>query len=103
MISIIRENLEEISRLCRRRGVQSLYVVGSAAREDFDLEASDIDFLVEFAPRAEGKLADRYFLLRDELERLLGRKVELVQLECVENPVVRATMEHARAPVYVAA
>ena len=34
--------------LCRRHRVRSLAVFGSAARDDFDPDRSDVDLLVEF-------------------------------------------------------
>jgi predicted nucleotidyltransferase len=37
---------------CRRFGVLSLGLFGSATREDFRAGTSDLDFVVEFAPMA---------------------------------------------------
>lgn len=59
-------------------GVRRLALFGSV-RRDSAQEDSDVDFLVEFAP-AE-KTFDRFLLLAELLERVLGRPVELVTRE----------------------
>lgn len=44
----IEEHRPELAYLCRRYRVLSLSLFGSAARDDFDPERSDYDFLVDF-------------------------------------------------------
>ncbi len=57
-----------------RFGVKRLALFGSAARDEM-LEGSDVDVLVEF----EGESTFRgYFGLKDYLEALFGRTVDLV-------------------------
>ena len=50
MVDLIEDRMEELARICPRFGVLSLGLFGSATREDFDAAASDLDFVVEFAP-----------------------------------------------------
>lgn len=64
-----------IAELCTKYGVVELLVFGSAARGDHD-EASDIDLLYVRGPHAPRGLA--FFGLRQELESLLNRRVDLV-------------------------
>jgi len=60
--------------LAQRFGVREIGVFGSAARDELRPD-SDIDVLVEFdAPPS----FDRYFGLKDWLEREFGREVDLV-------------------------
>ena len=68
----------EIERLCRRFGVAQLAVFGSATGADFRPLSSDIDFVVEFQPAARNNAFDRYFGLKEELERLFERPVDLL-------------------------
>ncbi len=73
-----------IAALCRRYGVARLEVFGSAARvSDFDLSRSDADFLVTFTPEAQNDLAV-FADFKEELEKLLDRRVDLVEREAVE-------------------
>ena len=76
MIDLVKSNLGKIEELCRRHRVRVLFLVGSAARSDFDPGRSDLDFLVEFEPHQRRGFNDVYFLLREDLERLLGRHVD---------------------------
>jgi uncharacterized protein len=75
---------DALAALCRRFGVTRLEVFGSAARgAGFDPKRSDPDFLVTFAPAARNDLT-AFAHLKDALERLLGRPVDLVEREAVE-------------------
>lgn len=81
----IEEKREALAALCRRYGVARLEVFGSAARgTDFDADRSDADFLVTFTPAARNDLA-AFTQLKDALESLLGRPVDLVEREAVEK------------------
>lgn len=67
---------EEISELCRRHRVQELALFGSALTSNFN-EDSDFDFLVTFRPEARVGFLELARVQR-ELEKILGRKVDLV-------------------------
>ena len=103
MNALVVHNLEKIAELCRKHGVKRLEVFGSAARDDFDPARSDVDFMVEFYPYEFEGFGDKYFVLRRELEGLLGRHVDLVEEGCVVNPIVLASIERSKVPVYAAA
>lgn len=84
MLRDVERKRDEISRLCRRYGVQRLELFGSAARKDFGGEPGDLDFLVEFQPLKAGEYADAYFGLLEALQDLLGRPVDLVMPRAVK-------------------
>lgn len=102
MIDEIAVHREELGELCRRFHVRRLDLFGSAARGDFDPEHSDVDFLVEFDRSAPQHPFDAYFGLKEELEALFGRKVDLVELSAVRNPYLKASIEQSRENVYAA-
>ena len=93
---------EEIAELCRRHHVRRLSIFGSAARDDFDSARSDVDLLVQFEALPPGGCADAYFGLRESLEDLLGRDVDLVALSAVRNPYMKADIERTRTLLYAA-
>lgn len=75
---------EALAAICKHRGVARLEVFGSAARgTGFDRDRSDADFLVTFTPARRNDLA-AFADLKEDLERLLGRPVDLVEREAVE-------------------
>jgi len=100
MINEIALHREELHALCRRFHVRRLDLFGSAARGDFDPKRSDIDFIVEFERDTPLHPFDAYFGLKEELEALFGRKVDLVELNAVRNPYLKASIEQSRENVY---
>jgi predicted nucleotidyltransferase len=102
MYRITDEHRVRVAELCRRFGVRRLDLFGSATRDDFEEPRSDVDFLVEFLEEGVGPGLDAYFGLKEGLEALLGRPVDLVMPEAVTNPYVRADIARDRTTVYAA-
>ena len=99
MRPLIQDNLEEIGRLCRLHGVRKLEVFGSILREDFDPERSDADVVVEFEPPVASSFAN--FLDVDQaLERLFGRRVDLVELRAIRNRRLLRHIGQSKVPIY---
>ncbi len=78
MISLVKNRREEVVAACRRHGVGRLDLFGSAAGKNFDPGRSDLDFVVAFERREPSNLFDRYFGLKENLENLFDREVDLV-------------------------
>lgn len=91
---------DELLKLCADYGVDRLELFGSALRSDFDLEKSDLDFLIVFSDSHPQGVFDRYFGLKEELERLFQRRVDLVEMRAIKNPYFRQAVEQARVLVY---
>lgn len=71
VLKLLRDHCDEVRE---RFGAKHLALFGSAARDELR-DDSDIDVLVEF----EGPATfDGYFDLKDHLEHVLGRSVDLV-------------------------
>jgi hypothetical protein len=102
MISTFATHQAELIELCRKHHVRRLEVFGSAAGSGFDPERSDFDFLVEFAELPPGSYATAFFGLKEDLERLLGRPVDLVIPSAIRNPYFRQSIEASRALLYAA-
>lgn len=94
---------DRLGDFCRRWKVAELALFGSILRDDFG-PASDIDVMVRFEPAVDW----RYYHLtemREELERLFGRPVDLVErrvVEASENYIRRRHILDHALPVYVA-
>lgn len=103
MHPIVQDKLEILNELCTRHRVERLDIFGSAAREDFDPESSDLDFLVEFEAMPPVQHADAFFGLLQDLERLFQRRIDLLEAEPIENPYLWASIESSRRVLYEAA
>lgn len=98
MRTVVDNEQAELRRICERRSVRRLELFGSAVRNDFG-RGSDLDFLIEFngVPGLED-----YFGLKDDLEALFGRPVDLVMPGAVKNPYIRAAIDRDRQLLYAA-
>lgn len=102
MHASIQRQLNAIGKVCVKYGIGRLEVFGSAARaSDFVEKSSDADFLVEFLPSTQPGL-DEFFGAKAELEIILKRDVDLVQVKAVNNPYLLASINQSRELVYAA-
>jgi predicted nucleotidyltransferase len=101
MISLIENSKPALAELCRRFQVRRLYLFGSGTGPRFDAKTSDLDFLVELSNRQPTKAyADRYLGLAESLERLFGRRVDLLTDQSIRNPFLRREVQATRQLVY---
>lgn len=99
---IVADRLQDLEALCRRYRVRRLDLFGSATGPQFDPARSDLDFLLEYLPEAKEHYADAYFGLKEDLEALFGRKVDLVMVTAIRDPYFREEAEESRVQVYAA-
>lgn len=74
---------KEIEAICRELSLQRLDLIGSASRDDFTRE-SDVDVLVTF--EGNTSLFTRYFELKERLEKLFDRPVDVIEERAIRNP-----------------
>ena len=103
MTPLVAQHLDAIRALCREFGVARLELFGSAATDAFDPDRSDVDFIIEYPPDYEfGPWLTRYFDLRDRLQTLLGRPVDLVMVGAMRNPYFIRAANESRQLLYAA-
>lgn len=101
MIPEIEQHRDEIIAICEEYGLERLEVFGSAASGEFDAERSDIDFLVVYPEAFDyGPWGARVDEIRERLEGVVGRDVDLVVLRWVDNPFIRRAIERQRTLLY---
>jgi predicted nucleotidyltransferase/DNA-binding transcriptional regulator YiaG len=101
--SLIAQHRSEIAALCHRYGVRRLAVFGSILGQDFDAESSDIDIVVGFRTDVGPSPAHQYFDFKAALEQLLGRPVDLVELDAMADSRLKRIIECTQVVVYVEA
>ena len=102
MSPLIEQHRAQIEELCRKYRVKRLELFGSAARGEFDPSHSDVDFFYEFDPSDEEGLVDRFFGLSEDLQALLGVKVDLVSALYAKNPYFLEVANRNRITLYAA-
>ena len=101
MISLVLDNLTKIADLSQRFDVVQLEVFGSATTDRFDQTTSDVDFIFDFGVYSTGD-AFRFIDFADELEQLLGRRVDLMTAGPIKNPYLRDAVNKLRVTIYAA-
>lgn len=102
MTALLENHEEAIAELCRKYSVQKLFAFGSAIRDDFRPGESDVDLLVEFAPIGGHAKFHAYFEMLEELQRVLGTKVDLVMSGAVRNAVISREIDKTKRIIYAA-
>src|SRR4051794_5305490 len=90
-----------VSDLCQEYGVKRLVLFGSATTDHFDAAHSDVDFIVEFRDDVANRF-DAYFGLKESLEALFNRPVDLIALSALENPYFAASVSKNAQELYAA-
>lgn len=98
----VTEHAAALADLCRRYRVQRLELFGSGATGQDDPDRSDLDFLVEFEPLAEGTYADAYFGVLEGLEAMFCRPVDLVVDSAIRNRYFRESVDQTKTLLYAA-
>ena len=100
MIEAIDQQRNAVAALCQSTGALRLAAFGSAVREDFDPEHSDLDFLVASDDLPLARYADAYFALKAGLETLFGCPVDLITDSSLANPYFRAQVTAEARTLY---
>ena len=101
MLSFIENYKSELNQLCEKYDVKTMYVFGSVTTSEFN-ELSDIDILISFKQISFEKYTDNYFDLHEQLEKLFGRKVDLLTDRSLSNPYFIESVDKTKQLLYAA-
>jgi uncharacterized protein len=101
MNALLEKNLVFIKELSKKHAVKQLFIFGSATRSDFQ-DSSDVDFLVEYSNFDSNHFVDNYFDFKFALEDLLNRKVDLLEIDSIQNPFLLNNINQEKVLVYEA-
>lgn len=98
-MNLIDEHIDELKRTCKKYHVAELYVFGSILTDRFSKD-SDLDFLVSFSGVDPLEYFDNYMDLKETLERLFSRKVDVVEVQTVKNPILKRSIDRDKVLLY---
>ena len=99
----ITKHTDEIVALCKKHGVLRLEIFDSAARgADFDEAKSDLDLIAKFDYQNRKQTFAEYFNFVDDMEKLVGRRVDLSEDVPIKNPYLRKSINQSRELIYEA-
>ena len=102
IIPLVANRKQQIRTLCRRHHVKRLDVFGSAVNGDFNPDESDIDFLVQFDDAPPKPWYGNHIDLKEDLESLSNRTVDLIDDTAIKNPYFRKSVDETREQIYAA-
>ena len=98
-MKISKKNIEQIKHLCNEYKVKKCSVFGSVLTDDFSSN-SDIDFVVDFDENDPIKYTDLYFQLKDKLEQILERQIDLIEERGIKNPFFKKEIDKSKVVIY---
>lgn len=98
-MSIINQNINKIRKLCEQHHVSQLSVFGSVLTDEFN-KNSDIDLLVDFSNIDLQNYADNYFSLKQALEEIFSRQVDLLEIKAITNPYLQQSINSSKQLLY---
>ncbi len=99
MNSLITENLIKIRDICQSLPVERLVLFGSALKNNLGSN-SDIDLLVKFYDEKNIDYLRSYFALKENLEKLFLRKVDLIIEKQFRNPIFSQEVKNNHQLIY---
>lgn len=98
-MNLIEKNKDKILELCTKHNVKQLYVFGSVLTDDFN-DSSDIDMLIQFGHIELLNYFDNYMDLKEDLEKILNRPIDLIEDQAIRNPVFRKIVDSEKKLIY---
>lgn len=101
-MKLTEREISAINQLSKRCGVRELVLFGSALRPENFGQNSDIDLAVTFnESKAKGRFT-AYMDLKEALEGLFHRPVDLVSADAIRNPVFHEELKKTGEVLYAA-
>ena len=99
-MNLIKQHIEQISQICLEHQVEQLFIFGSIATDKFS-DQSDVDILIQFSAQINPlNYFDNYMDFKDSLEILFQRKVDLVEIQTVKNPILKRSIDRNKIIIY---
>lgn len=98
-MQLTKEQIALIQDLCKSSQVKSLFAFGSVTRNDFK-ESSDVDLVVDFEEKDPFRYTDLYFHLKEEIEGILQREVDLLEERAIRNRLFKEQLDESKVKIY---
>jgi predicted nucleotidyltransferase len=96
----ISQNSNEFLLICKSHDVKTLYAFGSSINTKFMDETSDIDLLIDIDTKDPIKRGENLIDLWDKFEKFFQRKVDLLTISSIKNPILRKSIDSSKLLIY---
>lgn len=98
-MTLLSTYIDQIKDICASNKVRTLFAFGSVTNNKFNIE-SDVDMVVDIAETDPFEYADHYFRLKDQLEFILNRPIDLLEEKAIRNPFLRKEIDQTKILIY---
>lgn len=98
-MTLLSDHIDEIKKVCYSNKVRSLFAFGSITNNKFSTE-SDVDLVVDIAETNPLEYTDKYFKLKEQLEVILKRPIDLLEARAIRNPFLKKEIDQTKILVY---
>jgi predicted nucleotidyltransferase len=96
----IERRIDEFHILCQKHKVKKLFLFGSALTGKFNIQTSDLDFLVEIDSFDPIERGENLIALWANLEDFFQRKIDLLTHSSISNPYLRKSIDATKQLIY---
>jgi predicted nucleotidyltransferase len=98
-MSILSNHIEQIKNACASNKVRTLFAFGSVTNDKFN-EDSDVDLVVDIDETNPIEYSDKYFNLKEQLEVILNRQIDLLEHKSIRNPILKQEIDQTKILIY---
>ena len=96
----IKSKLDLFNKICESYKVRSIYAFGSSVNNDFIINKSDIDLVVEIDELDPISRGNKLLELWNILEDFFQRKVDMLTPGSIKNPILKNSIDKSKVLIY---
>ena len=100
-MTLLSTHIDLIKDACAANKVKTLFAFGSITNDKFRPD-SDIDLIVDLAELDPLLYTDNYFNLKDQLEKIFNRNIDLLEQKALRNPFLKKEIDQTKVLIYEA-
>ena len=98
-MNLLSDYIDQIKDACATNKVKTLFAFGSVTNNKFKAK-SDVDFVVDIAKNDPFLYSDKYFNLKEQLEKICNRQVDLLEQKTIRNPFLKKEIDQTKILIY---
>ncbi len=99
IMTLLTAHIEQIKDICASNKVRTLFAFGSVINDRFNAE-SDVDMVVDIAETDPLAYADNYFNVKEQLEAVFNRHVDLLEQKAIRNSFLKREIDQTKILIY---
>ncbi len=98
-MTLLSAYIDQIKKACAANNVKTLFAFGSVTNNQFRAD-SDVDLIVDIEETDPLLYSDSYFSLKEQLEKIFNRHVDLLEQKAIRNPFLSREIDQTKVLIY---